>query len=297
MAFSADSNYVLLGDNLDVLRKIPDESVDLVYMDPPFNTGNPQTRKDVKTLQDEAAERALHASVIEKMGKSYSYEDNFGDLFYPFIRLRLTEVQRVLKPTGSALVHLDWREAAYIRVLGDSIFGRENFFNEIIWAYDYGGRSKRRFPRKHDNILAWAKDEKQRFFEICDEDRIPYKSGKGGLVSDEKLKKGKRRTDVIWHTIVPTNSHEKTGYPTQKPIGLLEILIRALSPKDGLVLDPFAGSGTTGEAAIRNDRRFILVDENLQALEVMRDRFKPYLLSGKSIKFKNMTVHASIGAK
>lgn len=154
----------------------------------------------------------------------------------------------------------------------DEIFGRECFLNEIIWAYDYGGRPKNRWPPKHDNILFYAKEPGKHIFNVDGIERIPYMAP--SLVGDEKAALGKLPTDVWWHTIVPTNSREKTGYPTQKPLGILRRIIQASSRPNDIVLDFFAGSGTTGVAALELGRRFILVDNNPEAIQVMLKRFE-----------------------
>lgn len=263
---------IFLGDNLPVLRELPDASVNLVYIDPPFNTGRRQSRTQIRTERDDNGDR------VGFMGKKYNtvkvgsraYVDLFDD-YLAFLEPRLEEVYRLLKPDGSLYFHIDYREVHYCKVLLDAIFGRQSFINEIIWAYDYGARSRSRWPAKHDNILWYAKDPRQYTFNLDEVDRIPYMSPE--LVGKEKAERGKTPTDTWWHTIVPTNSNEKTGYPTQKPLGILRRIITASSNPGDLVLDFFAGSGTTGAACIELDRNFILVDENLQSLEVMQKRF------------------------
>ena len=183
----------------------------------------------------------------------------------------MREAHRILKPDGSLYFHIDYREVHYCKILLDAIFGRESFLNEIIWAYDYGARSKSKWPTKHDNILWYARDPNHYTFNLDAVDRIPYMAP--GLVGREKAEKGKTPTDTWWHTIVPTNGKEKTGYPTQKPLGILRRIISASSNPGEVVLDFFAGSGTTGAVCLELDRQFILIDENPQALEVMHSRF------------------------
>lgn len=265
-----------LADNLEVLRGLPAESVDLIYIDPPFNTGRSQQRRRLRTEQvaeGEAGDRTgfggrrYRSTVLGTL----RYADLFDD-YLGFLAPRLEEARRVLAPTGSIYLHLDYREVHYLKVLMDGIFGREAFLNEIIWAYDYGGRSKRRWPAKHDNILFYAKDPAAYFFDAEAVGRIPYMAP--GLVSAEKAARGKLPTDTWWHTIVPTQGAERTGYPTQKPLGILRRILQASSRPDDLVLDCFAGSGSTGAAALELGRRFLLVDDNPQALAVMAERFK-----------------------
>jgi len=267
-------NSVYFGDNLKLLATLPDESVNLIYIDPPFNTGKVQARKRLRTLRTEDGQ----GDRIGFGGKSYqteilgagNYADDFED-FQAFIRPRLDEAHRVLKADGSLYFHIDYREAHYCKITLDEIFGRENFVNEIIWAYDFGGRAKDRWPAKHDTIFFYAKDAENFTFNLEDIDRIPYMAP--GLVGAEKAAKGKLPTDTWWHTIVGTNSREKTGYPTQKPLGILERILRASSNPGDLVLDFFAGSGTTGQACLNLGRNFILCDSNPQAIEAMKERF------------------------
>ncbi|MDD2522495.1 MAG: DNA methyltransferase [Anaerolineaceae bacterium] len=268
------SNTVYFGDNLKLLESLPDEVADLIYIDPPFNTGKMQGRRRLKTVRAEDGE----GDRIGFGGKSYqtevlghgNYNDVFAD-FEAFILPRLQQAYRVLKADGSFYFHIDYREAHYCKVALDQIFGRENFINEIIWAYDFGGRAKDRWPAKHDTIFFYAKDRLNFTFNVDDIDRIPYMAP--GLVGPEKAAKGKLPTDTWWHTIVGTNSREKTGYPTQKPIGILERIVRASSDPGDLVLDFFAGSGTTGQACLNLGRKFILCDSNPQAIEIMKKRF------------------------
>jgi site-specific DNA-methyltransferase (adenine-specific) len=265
-------NQVHFGDNLPFLQNQPRETIDLIYIDPPFNTGKMQSRRQLKTTRSETGDRIGFGdqSYTTEVIATRDYRDSFKD-YRTFLEPRLMEAYRVLKPSGSLYFHIDFREAHYCKILLDEIFGRENFLNEIIWAYDFGGRAKDRWPAKHDNIFYYAKDAEDYTFNRQDIDRIPYMAP--GLVGKEKAEKGKLPTDTWWHTIVGTNSKEKTGYPTQKPLGVLERIIRASSNPGDLVLDFFAGSGTTGTACLKLGRRFILVDNNPQAIEVMKKRF------------------------
>jgi site-specific DNA-methyltransferase (adenine-specific) len=262
------------GDNLEVMRaQVADGSVDLIYIDPPFNTGKVQQRTQIQALRDDEGDRTGF------QGQRYRTVTlgtrGFGDCFdnyLAFLEPRLREAYRVLKSTGTLYFHVDYREVHYCKVLLDGIFGRECFLNEIIWAYDYGGRTKRKWPPKHDNILVYVKDPKRYTFNYEEIERIPYMAP--GLVGPEKAARGKTPTDVWWHTIVPTNSKEKTGYPTQKPLGILKRIIQASSNSGDLVLDFFAGSGTTGAACLELGRRFILIDNHEPALQVMAARFR-----------------------
>jgi site-specific DNA-methyltransferase (adenine-specific) len=263
---------IILSDNLPVLCEMPEKSVNLIYIDPPFNTGKTQSRTALKTIAAEGGDRTGFQGrryQSTRMG-TRSFADAFGD-YLGFLEPRLEEARRVLASNGTIYLHLDYREVHYVKVLMDAIFGRECFLNEIIWAYDYGGRATNRWPPKHDNILVYVKDPQDYVFNYDEIDRIPYMAP--GLVGPEKAALGKTPTDTWWHTIVPTNSREKTGYPTQKPLGILKRIVLASSSPGDLVLDFFAGSGTTGAACLLTERRFILVDESTEAMAVMARRF------------------------
>ena len=270
---------IILKDNLKVLPTLARGSIDLIYIDPPFNTGKTQKRTAIRTKRDEEGDRTgfqgqrYRTTTLGATG----YADCFDD-YLAFLQPRLAEAQRVLTASGSLFFHIDYREAHYCKVLLDSIFGRESLINEIIWAYDYGGRPKNRWPAKHDTILWYAKDPTNYTFHFDAMDRIPYMAP--SLVGAEKAARGKTPTDVWWHTIVPTNSKEKTGYATQKPLGLLERIVKVHSSPGDMLLDFFAGSGTFGEAAAKHGRSCLLVDNNPEATRVMTyrlARFAPYL--------------------
>jgi site-specific DNA-methyltransferase (adenine-specific) len=259
-------------DNLEVLARIADASVDLVYIDPPFNTGKVQRKLTLKTQRDEDGDRVGFGGRryrTEQLATS-AYADRFDD-YLAFLEPRLMHAQRMLKPSGSLYFHIDYREAHYCKLLLDRVFGRDNFLNEIIWAYDYGGRPKDRWPAKHDTIFFYAKRAGEHVWNAEEIDRIPYMAP--GLAGAEKAARGKLPTDTWWHTIVSPTGKEKLGYPTQKPLPILRRIVSASSPPDGLVVDFFAGSGTTGAAALDSGRRFILVDDHSEAISVMRRRF------------------------
>ena len=263
---------VIFGDNLAVLRALPADSVPLIYIDPPFNTGRTQRRTQLRTERaddgDRAGFRGERYRTI-RLGSGH-YADTFDD-YLGFLEPRLREAHRVLAPNGSFYLHLDYREVHYCKVLLDGIFGRDAFLNEIIWAYDYGARTTRRWPAKHDNILLYAKNPADYVFNAADVDREPYMAP--GLVGPEKAARGKLPSDTWWHTIVSPTGREKTGYPTQKPLGILRRIVAASSRPGDLVLDFFAGSGTTGAAAAALGRDFLLVDNNEAALATMARRF------------------------
>jgi site-specific DNA-methyltransferase (adenine-specific) len=264
-------NRIILGDNLEILPTLPDAFVRLIYIDPPFNTGRAQKRARMKNIVDAEGDRTGFG------GKRYrteaitsgSYADDFGD-YLVFLIPRIEASLRCLTPDGSLFVHLDWREVHHVKVALDELLGRDRFMNEIIWAYDYGGRPKSRWPAKHDSILWYAMNPDDYVFNFEEMDRIPYMAP--GLVTKEKAARGKTPTDVWWHTIVATNSREKTGYPTQKPLGVLQRIIKVHTKPGDCVLDFFAGSGTTGEAAALNDRAYVLIDDNPEAIAVMTKR-------------------------
>ena len=264
---------ILEGENLVLLRELPAASAELIYIDPPFNTGRTQARPRLRTTRDPEGDRTGFGgrryrteAALEPAGQ---YPDRFDD-FLAFLRPRLIEAHRILTAHGSLFFHIDPREVHYCKVLLDEIFGRACFQNEIIWAYDYGARASKRWPAKHDNLLWYTRHPTRYTFNLGATDRIPYMAP--GLVGAEKAARGKTPTDVWWHTIVSPTGRERTGYPTQKPLGILERIIRVHSNPGDRVLDFFAGSGTTGLAAKRNGRSFTLIDQNRQAVEIMQQR-------------------------
>ena len=262
---------IYLGDNLELLAGLPDESVTLIYIDPPFNTGHAQRRITLSTMRDDQGDRtgfggARYATSLEA---SLSYPDRYED-YLGFIEPRLREARRLLARDGTLYLHLDYREAHYCKVLLDEVFGREGFLNEIIWAYDYGGRSRRRWPAKHDTILVYVKNPERYHFDAESVDREPYMAP--GLVSAEKAARGKLPTDVWWHTIVSPTGKEKSGYPTQKPEGIVRRMVQASSRRGDWCLDFFAGSGTLGAVAHALGRHYVLIDSNPDAIATMRTR-------------------------
>lgn len=281
-----NQNVILFGDNLPILKDSASSSVELIYIDPPFNTGKTQSRHQISTICDEYGDR------IGFQGRRYrtvkvgttGYSDHFDD-YLGFLRPRLVEALRILKPTGSLFFHIDYREVHYCKIMLDDIFGRDCFQNEIIWSYDYGARSKKKWPAKHDNILWYTKHPTEFTFNLDKCDRIPYLAP--DLVGPEKAARGKTPTDVWWHTIVPTNGKEKTGYATQKPLGIVERIVKVHSNPGDVCLDFFAGSGTLGEAAAKHGRQFILVDSSPKAIEVMEKRLARFLWSEPDEKVDN----------
>jgi site-specific DNA-methyltransferase (adenine-specific) len=263
---------IILGENAEVLPTLPAAFARVIYIDPPFNTGNVQKRDRIRvSATDDGGRRGGFAGRrydVEKI-ESGSYDDAFDD-FEGFLIPRIESSLRCLTNDGSLFVHLDYREVHHIKVSLDKMLGRRRFINEIIWAYDYGGRPKNRWPAKHDTILWYAMNPEDYVFNFDEMDRIPYMAP--GLVSKEKAERGKTPTDVWWHTIVPTNGREKTGYPTQKPLGVVNRVIKVHSRRDDVVLDFFAGSGTTGESAVLHDRGFVLVDNNPEAARISAER-------------------------
>jgi len=265
------TDEILLGDNLELLPKFADGSFQLIYIDPPFNTGRAQTRKTLQTLASADGDRAGFQGrrYATRVLSESSYEDEHDD-YLAFLTTRLVHAHRLLAREGTLYFHIDYREAHYCKLLLDDIFGRECFLNEIVWAYDYGARTRRRWPAKHDTILVYVKDPDAYYFDSEEVDREPYMAP--GLVTAEKAARGKLPTDVWWHTIVPTNGKEKTGYPTQKPEGIVRRMVCASSRPGDWCLDFFAGSGTLGAVAAALGRRFVLIDSNPAAVEVMRAR-------------------------
>jgi len=267
------ANQIILGDNLDVLPTLADGRFQMIYIDPPFNTGKTQSRKTLKTDHNASGDRVGFGGrrYATRLLAESSYVDEFAD-YLAFLEPRLVEGRRVLARSGTLYFHIDYREAHYCKLLLDEIFGRENFLNEIIWAYDYGARAKKRWPSKHDTIFVYSKDAEQYHFDSAEVDREPYMAP--GLVTPEKAARGKLPTDVWWHTIVPTNGREKTGYPTQKPEGILRRMIIASTRPGDWCLDFFAGSGTLGAVAAKTDRAYVLIDSNPEAYRVMDERLE-----------------------
>jgi site-specific DNA-methyltransferase (adenine-specific) len=265
-------DQVLLGDNLSVLPRFADGTFQLAYLDPPFNTGRTQTRRTVRSIA--ADDDGGHVGFggrryASRLLAESSYRDDFEN-YLAFLEPRLREVHRLLHATGTLYFHIDYREAHYCKLLLDEVFGREAFLNEIIWAYDFGARARRRWPAKHDTILVYVKDPAGYFFDSDEVDREPYMAP--GLVTPEKVARGKLPTDVWWHTIVPTNGAEKTGYPTQKPEGVLRRMVMASTRPGDWCLDPFCGSGTLGAVAAKAGRRAVLIDESPEAVRVATAR-------------------------
>jgi site-specific DNA-methyltransferase (adenine-specific) len=268
---SSSAATVVHGEALDVLCTLPDGCAGLVYVDPPFNTGGQRHGLRTTTTQDAESARLGFAGRRYRSERTDGarFDDRFDD-YIGWLRPRLVETRRILAPHGSLYFHIDPRESHYCKVLLDEIFGRECFLNEVVWAYDYGARTKRRWPAKHDVILVYVRDPRRYHFDASDVTREPYMAPR--LQTPERAARGKLPTDVWWHTIVPTSSRERTGYPTQKPLGILRRIVVASSRPGELVVDWCAGSGTTGVAAAELGRRFLLVDDQESAIAVMRSR-------------------------
>jgi site-specific DNA-methyltransferase (adenine-specific) len=266
-----DQDLVVHGDNLAVLEALPAQAFDLIYMDPPFNTGRAQGRRTLSVAVDPSGERVGFGGrrYRSRLLSELRYDDEFGD-YLGFLEPRLRLARELLAAHGTLYFHIDYREAHYCKLLLDECFGRDAFLNELIWAYDYGAKPRRRWPAKHDTILMYVRSPGAHLFDADAVEREPYMAP--GLVGPEKAARGKRPTDVWFHTIVPTNGSEKTGYPTQKPVGVLRRMVAASSRPGGWCLDPFAGSGTLGAVCRELGRRFVLVDSSPDAIAVMRDR-------------------------
>ncbi len=262
---------IVHGDNLAVTATLPDASVRLIYLDPPFNTGRTQRRQSVATTRNpDGARQGFGGASYDTVKRTLShYDDRFED-YWAFLEPRLREAWRLLDDRGTLYLHLDYRESHYAKVALDALFGRDNFLNELIWAYDYGAKSTTRWPSKHDTILVYVKNPQSYYFNSEAVDREPYMAP--GLVTPEKVARGKLPTDVWWHTIVTTNGRERTGYATQKPEGILRRIVQASSAPGDRVLDFFAGSGTTGAVAQALGRPYLLIDESAEAIAVMRAR-------------------------
>jgi site-specific DNA-methyltransferase (adenine-specific) len=273
-ALVLDSDLLIVGDNASILSRLPVGAFDLVYMDPPFNTGRTQARRTLEVVPDAHGDRTGFGGkrYSSRLLQTLSYDDTFAD-YLGFLEPRVRSARALLAPHGTLYFHIDYREAHYCKLLLDEVFGRDAFLNELIWTYDYGAKPRRRWPAKHDTILVYVRTPGAHHFDADAVEREPYMAP--GLVSAEKAARGKRPTDVWFHTIVPTNSREKTGYPTQKPEGVLRRIVAASSRPGGWCLDPFAGSGTLGAVCRELGRRYVLIDSNPVAVEVMRERLAP----------------------
>jgi len=288
-------NLVILGNNGDILPSFPNGSFRVIYIDPPFNTGRTQKRQSLKTVRSTGGKRiGFKGQTYESLkGTVTSYDDTFED-YWAFLEPLLEHAFRLLTDDGTLYLHLDYREVHYAKVLLDALFGRDSFLNEIIWAYDYGARARRKWPAKHDNILVYVKNPDSYYFNSENVDREPYMAP--GLVTPEKAAKGKLPTDVWWHTIVSTNGTEKTGYATQKPEGILRRIVGASSEPGDWVLDFFAGSGTLGAVAQNLERRFVLVDKNSDAVAVMKRRLGHGML-GAGVEYLDYEGHEGHGSE
>ena len=276
---------IVHGDNLAALKRLKDGSFDLIYVDPPFNTKKSQSRTAMKTVRDESGDRVGFKGARYKTvrGTTLAYDDTFDD-YLAFLEPRLRRAHQLLAADGSLFVHLDFREVHYVKVLLDQIFGRESFINEIIWAYEYGARSKSKWSQKHDNILFYATDPKRYCFHYDEIDRIPYMAP--SLVGEEKAARGKTLTDTWWHTIVSPTGKEKTGYPTQKPRGILDRIVKVHSDPGDRLLDFFAGSGSFGDSAATHGRDVVLVDQNPEAVHVMTKRLAKFRPAVQTLQTK-----------
>jgi site-specific DNA-methyltransferase (adenine-specific) len=271
LSISTKRSIVFHGDNLKVIGSLPSNFFQMIYIDPPFNTGRTQSRQSLTTKRSADGQRVgFKGQTYDTVkGKLVAYDDSFAD-YWEFLEPRLREAWRLLHLSGTLYLHLDYREVHYAKVMLDALFGRDGFINEIIWAYDYGAKAKGRWPAKHDNILVYVKDAAGYYFNSEEVDREPYMAP--GLVTPEKAERGKLPTDVWWHTIVSPTGKEKTGYPTQKPEGIIRRMVQASSRPGDWVLDFFAGSGTLGAVAEKLGRKFVLVDSHQDAIDVMKNR-------------------------
>jgi len=276
-----DDDLLIEGDNAQVLPRLPEGAFDMVYVDPPFNTGKAQRRQTLATVASGDGDRTGFGGrrYRSRLLRSLAYDDSFGN-YLGFLMPRLSRARELLAAHGTLYLHVDYREAHYCKLALDELFGRECFLNEIVWAYDYGGRSRRRWPAKHDTILVYVRDPERHHFDSAEVDREPYMAP--GLVTAEKAARGKLPTDVWWHTIVPTSGAEKTGYPTQKPEGVVRRMVAASSRPDGWCLDFFAGSGTLGAVCRALGRRFVLVDVNPAAIAVAAERLGDAATAGRA---------------
>ena len=264
---------IILGDCLEELPKLPDKFASLIVIDPPYNSNKVQKRQRIKTIQvDNGGDRIGFGGKqfkTVKLAGTPSYNDKF-DNFQEFLMPRIRASLHCLKDNASIFIFLDWREVHYIKVAMDALLGRDHFMNELIWCFDYGAKPKKFWPRKHNTILWYVLDPKNYIFNYDQIERIPYMAP--GMVSKEKAEKGKIPCDWFFQTIVPTNGKEKANFPTQKPLAILNKIIKVHSNPEDTVLDFFMGSGTTGVSAKNNGRGFVLIDKNPAAIEICKRR-------------------------
>jgi len=263
-------NKVYQGDCLEVIKKIDDKIIDLVYVDPPFFSG-------------------INYEIVFKDSKKrkFAFNDKFEniDVYLDFMKKRVFELHRVLKDTGSFYLHCDWHASHYLKVMCDNIFGYSKFRNEIVWHYRRWTGKAKIFQKLHDVILFYTKSDNYKFNVLYTEytegsvDRKMqgilhrFKGNESFLVSDKTIdKKGVRENDVWQIPFVAPSAKERLGYPTQKPEALIERIIKASSNKEDLVLDPFCGCGTTIAVAQRLQRKWIGIDVSPSACKLMKNR-------------------------
>ena len=268
-------NQLILGDNLRVMSALLDEyreKVDLIYADPPFFTNKGYS---ARVGRGEDSRQPGDWELAEAYTDEWDDLESYLDMLYSRLRL----MHQLLSPTGSLFLHLDWHANSYARVLLDEIFGYENLRNEIIWTYHGPSPIRSAFNRKHDTILFYSKTDDYKFY--ADRVRVPYASNtvetfksspKAGFGKKPDLERGKVPEDWWYFPVVARLHQERTGYPTQKPEGLLERIILSSTDPGDLVADFFAGAGTAGAAAARLGRRFLLADVQPRAIHTVRAR-------------------------
>ena len=305
MACNIKNRSVFCNDNLEVLQGINNSCIDLIYLDPPFNKKKEFTApigssaegasfkdwfreedvKDewIKTVKEDYDGIYQFLTTARNFSSFQSHKNKhylYNYCYLCYMAIRLIEMQRILKDTGSIYLHCDSTMSHYLKILMDLIFGENNFRNEIVWCYKGASEMKKGFPKKHDIIFLYTKTEKTIF--NYDAIRIPYKDSskkfakwKDGI--HEKNPLGTKCLD--WFDDIPSfmtasQSKERVGYPTQKPLALLERIIKASSNEGGVVLDPFCGCATTCVASEKLGRKWIGVDISVKAYDLVRERLK-----------------------
>lgn len=272
-------NNIYQGDCLIKLKEVEDKSIDLIYLDPPFFTGKAQIQK------------------TRDNSKEYLFDDKWEDLdqYLNFLKERIIECKRTLKDTGSIFLHCDKNASHYLRVLLDEVFGSENFVNEIIWTYKRWSNAKKGLLNAHQNIFFYSKTNKYQFFtqftdyspttnidqilqarERNEHNKTVYKKDESGKIVTGKEKLGVPLSDVWDIPYLNPKAEERVGYPTQKPVILLERIIKLVTEEGDLVLDPFCGSGTTLIAASINKRQYIGIDALKEAVELSKKRLEEF---------------------
>lgn len=290
-------NVIIKDDSFHVMKNMKEKSIDMIYLDPPFYTQN---------------EHKLYSS---KTGEEYSFQDKWSDMdeYLSYMSVRLAECKRILKDTGSIFVHCDRNASHYLKVVLDKIFGMSNFQSEIVWAYKRWSNSKKGLLNQHQVILFYSKTKDFKFHTVYTDysettnidqilqERMRDKNGKAVYKYDEsgnivvgQSKKGVPLSDVWEIPFLNPKAKERVGYPTQKPIVLLERIIQLVTDMGDVVLDPFAGSGTTLVAAKMLNRKFIGIDISSEAVKLSEERLASLIKTESNLLKKGKSAYRNL---